>query len=131
MRRPLEVLAFVAVLVAAPCGVSCRGHEDASGSSSDSGAAGSAASARARDAGPPLGAPRAGMAWIPPGTFRAGTPADRTPRIAEEELPGVSLTMRGFYIDLFPYPNEPGAIPTTNLARAEAERLCKSVGKRL
>jgi hypothetical protein len=39
--------------------------------------------------------------------------------------------MGGFYIDQLPYPNEPGAIPTTNVTRDEAEQLCASKGKRL
>jgi Sulfatase-modifying factor enzyme 1 len=77
------------------------------------------------------GAARSGMTWIPPGVLSAGTPSDRVPRIADEELPGTNVAMGGFYIDLLPYPNEPGAIPTTNLSRDEAARLCESKGKRL
>ncbi len=77
------------------------------------------------------GAPRAGMVWIPPGTLRAGTPPGRVPRIADEELAGVPVEMGGFYIDLLPYPNEAGAIPTSNVARAEAARLCEATSKRL
>jgi formylglycine-generating enzyme required for sulfatase activity len=72
-----------------------------------------------------------GMAWIPPGTLRAGTPVGVTPRIADEELPGVPIAMQGFYIDLLPYPNEPGAIPTANVTRDEADKLCAAKGKRL
>ena len=34
--------------------------------------------------------PRRGMIWIPPGTLVAGTPRERTPRVADEELPGES-----------------------------------------
>lgn len=71
------------------------------------------------------------MAWIPPGTLRAGTPADKIPRVADEELPGVVVEMHGFYIDLYPWPNEPGAIPTSNVTRDEADSLCASKGKRL
>jgi hypothetical protein len=80
---------------------------------------------------PVPGAPRTGMVWVPPGTLRAGTPTDRIPRIPDEELPGVSIPMTGFYVDVLPYPNESGAIPTTNLPRAEAVRLCEARGKRL
>ena len=100
--------------------VSASASSSAGASSGASGASASAASA-----------PRPGMAWIPAGTFIAGTPLDRTPRIADEEVPGVSIAMRGYYIDLLPYPNEPGAIATTNVPRAEAERLCVARGKRL
>ncbi len=77
------------------------------------------------------GAPRPGMAWVPPGTLRVGTPAERAPRIADEEPSGVPTSMGGFYIDILPYPNEPGAIPTSNVSRSEAEGLCTSKGKRL
>ena len=71
------------------------------------------------------------MAWIPPGALVAGTPPDRAPRIAEEELPGVAIPMDAFYIDLLPFPDEPGAIPTTNVGRDEAARLCEGKSKRL
>jgi formylglycine-generating enzyme required for sulfatase activity len=74
---------------------------------------------------------RPGMAWISAGTLRAGTPPDRVPRIAEEELPGTALPMNGFYIDLLPYPNEASAIPTSNVTREDAANLCAAKGKRL
>ena len=51
--------------------------------------------------------------------------------VADAEMPGVDVPMSGFYVDLLPWPDEPGAIPTTNVARDEAERLCESKGKRL
>lgn len=76
-------------------------------------------------------APRPGMAFVPPGVLRAGTPPDRAPRVADEEPPGEPVEMGGFYIDLLPYPNEPGAIPTSNVTRQEAEQHCASRGKRL
>lgn len=71
------------------------------------------------------------MAWIPPGTLLAGTTPGATPRIAEEELPGTPVALHGFYIDLYPYPNEHGAIPTTNVTREDAAALCGQKGKRL
>ena len=71
------------------------------------------------------------MAWIPAGVLLAGTPADRVPRIAEEELSGVAIPMDGFYIDVFPYPDEPGAIASSNVTRDEAAHVCESKGKRL
>jgi hypothetical protein len=71
------------------------------------------------------------MAWIPTGTLVAGTPPDRTPRVADEEMAGVPVEVTGFYIDLLPWPNEPNAIPTANVTRDEAEQLCQSKGKRL
>jgi sulfatase modifying factor 1 len=78
-----------------------------------------------------LGAPRTGMAWIPPGTFRAGTPPEETPRVADEEMAGVPVEMGGYYIDVLPYPNEPNAIPTSNVTQSEASLLCAQKGKRL
>ena len=76
-------------------------------------------------------AARKGMIWIPPGTLIAGTPKDRTPRIADEELPGEAIELAGFYIDEFAYPNEGGAIPKTGMNREEAVGLCAGQDKRL
>jgi sulfatase modifying factor 1 len=77
------------------------------------------------------GGARPGMVWIPPGEFQAGTPTGKTPRIAEEELPGTEVVLGGYYIDVLPYPDEAAAIPTTNVARDEAARMCEVKGKRL
>ncbi len=77
------------------------------------------------------GAPKPGMTWIPSGVLHAGTPVDRYPRIADEELPGTEKVLGGFYIDELPYPNEPGAIPTANVSRDDAAHLCDTKGKRL
>lgn len=71
------------------------------------------------------------MAWIPAGVLHAGTPLDHVPRVADEEPPGTEITLGGFYIDLYPYPNEAGAIPTSNVAREDAAHLCETKGKRL
>jgi formylglycine-generating enzyme len=75
--------------------------------------------------------PRPGMVWIPPGVLLAGTPPDKLPRVADEEMAGEQVVMRGFYADIFPWPNEAGAIPTTNLSQAEGRALCEGQGKRL
>lgn len=77
------------------------------------------------------GAPRPGMVWIPAGVLRAGSEVDDAPRVADAELPGLDVPMAGFYIDVLPWPNETGAIPTTNVSREEAKRLCEEKGKRL
>ena len=118
----------VAVAVAAAL-VGCRGCRAAGQDAGPSGGDGGALVGF--DAAPRPGAPRPGMAFIPAGTFRAGTPLDRAPRIATEELPGVPVEMGPFYIDIFPFPNEPGAIPQPNVSRDEAARLCGEKGKRL
>jgi formylglycine-generating enzyme len=81
--------------------------------------------------GDAAGPARPGMAWIPAGVLRAGTPRERTPRVADEEMAARPVEMGGFYIDLLPWPNEPNAIPTTNVSRDEAEQLCATKGKRL
>jgi hypothetical protein len=51
--------------------------------------------------------------------------------VPDEELAAVPIEMQGFYIDQHPWPNEPGAISTTNVTRDEAEALCTTKGKRL
>jgi hypothetical protein len=71
------------------------------------------------------------MAFIPPGALVAGTPPDSLPRIADEEMPGEQVILKGFYIDIFPHPNEEGAIPLTNVTQTEASGLCIEQGKRL
>lgn len=89
------------------------------------------------DAAPPWAAtakaptPPRGMVWIPEGTLIAGTPAGKVPRLADIEMAGDPLELRGFFIDQFPYPNEEGAIPYTGVTRAQAEGLCQERGKRL
>jgi hypothetical protein len=71
------------------------------------------------------------MVWIPPGEFRAGTPPNKTPRVAEEELPGTVIALGGYYVDVLPFPNEAGAIPTLNVTREDAAHMCEAKGKRL
>lgn len=78
---------------------------------------------------PPV--PRQGMVYIPGGALVAGTPPDGFPRLADEEIPGEQFILQGFYIDVFPYPNEEGAIPLTNVTQEEARALCAEKGKRL
>lgn len=75
--------------------------------------------------------PRHGMVWIPRGPLVAGTPEGSLPRIADEEMRGEQIILKPYYIDVFPYPNEEGAIPLTNLTREAALGLCAESGKRL
>lgn len=83
--------------------------------------------------GPPTPAPppRKGMVYVPKGALVAGTPVDALPRIADEEMPGEQVILRAFYIDIYPFPNEEGAIPLTNVTRDEAAGLCAERDKRL
>jgi len=71
------------------------------------------------------------MVWVPRGPLVAGTPEGSLPRAADQEMPGEQVILKGYYIDLFPYPNEEGAIPLTNLTQAAAATLCEERGKRL
>jgi formylglycine-generating enzyme required for sulfatase activity len=75
--------------------------------------------------------PRQGMVWIPRGPLVAGTPEGSLPRVADEEMPGEQVILKGYYIDVFPYPNEEGAIPLTNVSQEAALALCTERGKRL
>jgi sulfatase modifying factor 1 len=77
------------------------------------------------------GAARPGMVWVTGGILRAGSGIEEVPRVADAELPATEIPMGGFYVDLLPWPNEPGAIPTTDVSRDEAKRLCESKAKRL
>ena len=58
------------------------------------------------------------MVWVPEGALVAGTPEGRVPRLADQEMPGQQLVLHGFFIDLFAYPNEEGAIPHTGVTQA-------------
>jgi hypothetical protein len=71
------------------------------------------------------------MAWIAPGALIAGTPAAQVPRKAHQEMAGEQVVLDGFFIDLFAFPNEEGAIPRTTLTRGDAQKACEKRGKRL
>lgn len=75
--------------------------------------------------------PREGMAWIPGGALVAGTRPDVLPRVADEEMPGEQVILKGFYIDVYPYPNEEGALSLTYVTQQEAAELCRANDKRL
>src|SRR5450755_2778341 len=63
--------------------------------------------------------------------LHAGSGLDEVPREADTEPPGLEVPLGGFYIDVLPWPDEAGAIPTTNVSRDEAARLCDGKEKRL
>lgn len=79
----------------------------------------------------PPASPRRGMIWIEPGPLVAGTPPGQLPRLVDQEMPGEQVILKGFYIDVYPFPNEEGAIPLTNVTRDAAIKLCGEQGKRL
>ena len=71
------------------------------------------------------------MAFIPRGPLVAGSAEDSLSRIADQEMAGEQLILNGFYIDVFPFPDEDGAIPITNVTQSAAQGLCGERGKRL
>ena len=117
----------LALSVLALLGCSACGHDTAEGST---GAKSDAVQAPITSTDAGVAAPP-GMIWVPAGTLRAGTAKNKVPRIAEEEMPGVDVLLGGYWIDALPYPNEPGAIATSNVSRDEAAQLCTAKGKRL
>jgi hypothetical protein len=46
-------------------------------------------------------------------------------------MSGEQVILRGFFISIYPYPNEEGAIPLTNVDQPEAARLCAERKQRL
>ena len=74
---------------------------------------------------------RPGMVYIPAGTLLMGTPKQAVPRIPDVELAAEPVEVGPFFIDQFLHPNEAGAMPTTNVAQADAEKICAASGKRL
>jgi formylglycine-generating enzyme len=99
---------------------------------SDTGVASASASGKSHilpPVAPPT--PRQGMAFIPSGALVVGTPPDQYPRLADEEVAGEQVIVPAFYIDVYAYPNEEGAIPLTNVARDDAVQLCSERSKRL
>jgi sulfatase modifying factor 1 len=72
-----------------------------------------------------------GMVWIPPGALVAGTPKNQLPRIADEEMEGEQVVLDGFFISIFPYPNEEAAIPLASVTQEQAKGLCEKRGQRL
>ncbi|HEY1696322.1 MAG TPA: formylglycine-generating enzyme family protein [Polyangiaceae bacterium] len=124
--RVTRVVVVVASVAAAAASVA--GCSRAQGAGPDE--AGAAAFVSAPSTIAP-GAPRPGMVWIPTGTLKAGSALDEVPRLADVEPAGVDVPMAGFYMDVLPWPDEAGAIPTTNVSRQEAALLCAGKGKRL
>jgi len=80
---------------------------------------------------PAAAPPRPGMVWIPAGPLVAGTPPGKAPRIPDEEMVGEQIVMRPFYVDVYPFLNEPGSLPSVGIPHAEAIAACEGQGKRL
>jgi formylglycine-generating enzyme required for sulfatase activity len=71
------------------------------------------------------------MVWVAAGPLVVGTAPNTYPRRPDRELQGEQVVLHGFYIDKLPYPDEEGAIPTTNVSQIEARELCEKQQKRL
>jgi formylglycine-generating enzyme required for sulfatase activity len=119
----VNVRLVITVVVIGLATAGCHGKTDVTTASA------SAPPWASADAQPPP--PRPGMVWIPKGTLIVGTPPDKTPRVADAEMEGEQIVVGGYYIDVYPYPNEAGAIPKTNVTRDEAKALCEADDKRL
>jgi sulfatase modifying factor 1 len=72
-----------------------------------------------------------GMVWIPPGALVAGTPLGSLPRAADAEMAGEQVIMKGFFISIYPYPDEEAAIPLANVTLDQARALCEEREQRL
>ncbi|HVU05047.1 MAG TPA: SUMF1/EgtB/PvdO family nonheme iron enzyme [Polyangiaceae bacterium] len=83
------------------------------------------------DSGPKTPAAPEGMVWIPDGALVAGTPPGVLPRVADEEMSGEQVVLHGFFISIYPYPNEEGAIPLFNVTQEQAKSLCEERKQRL
>gem|GEM_PF-3100416 len=71
-----------------------------------------------------------GMILIPEGTFTMGSsPSDPMKGFGEKN--NTKVTTQAYCIDIFEYPNKRGTTPRTNVGIADAESLCKKMGKRL
>ncbi len=71
-----------------------------------------------------------GMRYIPAGSFRMGSSPDDPLRTSGEKTNTPTL-VQAYCVDLYEYPNKPGAPPKTNIAWQDAEASCESQGKRL
>ena len=123
-----DALTTMAVLATASQ-LSCSRHEGIRRQATDASSPISTDLVPANTAAMPV--PQRGMVWIEPGPLVVGTPPNVVPRRPDRDLPGEQFVLHGFYIDVFPYPNEEGAIPTTNVTQKEARTLCSKFGKRL
>lgn len=127
-------MALAALLSSSLVGpVGCQGKREAPSTAPSAAAAprpsASVSSSIAAPTPPP--APRRGMVWIEAGPLVAGTPPGQLPRLADQEMPGEQVILKGYYIDIYPYPNEEGAIPLTNVTQEAAAKLCAEQDKRL
>jgi formylglycine-generating enzyme len=116
-----------ATLVCLTLALGCREHRPAQ--EREPAPAAATSSSIAPPEAPPE--PRRGMVWIPRGPLVAGSPEGTLPRIADEEMPGEQIILKGYYIDVFPYPDEEGAIPLSNVTQDAAQSQCAERGARL
>ena len=68
---------------------------------------------------------------VPGGAFTAGSAPGEPGRRPEIEQRTTVVELGPFRMDRLPYPNDPKALPRTNVTREEADRLCSERGMRL
>jgi formylglycine-generating enzyme required for sulfatase activity len=71
-----------------------------------------------------------GMHYVAGGSVRLGSSPEDPLRKAGEK-PNTPTYVAAFCIDLYEYPNQPGAAPKTNVSWSEAKQFCEGQGKRL
>jgi formylglycine-generating enzyme required for sulfatase activity len=71
-----------------------------------------------------------GMRFITAGSLRMGSAPD-DPERKPGEKPNTPVFVAAFCIDLYEYPNQPGAQPRVNVNYYAAQKLCSESGKRL
>lgn len=135
-ERPVSgpaAAAVIALAVAIACHPKSKGGAAPGGSASAAALEGTSSGPTPPpwDAGKKAPATPDGMVWIPPGALVAGTPKAVLPRIADEEMEGEQVVLGGFFMSIFPYPNEEAAIPLASVTQEQAKALCEKRGQRL
>jgi len=131
MGDRVRALVFSAALSAVAFTAACRSSKAGHAGAGPSSSAALALPPPPWDAGPKPPAVPDGMVWIPPGALVAGTPRGLLPRAVDAEMEGEQVILKGFFISIFPYPNEEAAIPLANVTRDQARSLCEERGQRL
>ncbi len=71
-----------------------------------------------------------GMVYIPGGAYVGGAlPGE--PGVGEGERHAEMVTVYGYYIDRYEFPNKEGSLPKTMVSWTEAQEACNRLGKRL
>jgi sulfatase modifying factor 1 len=128
--RPLAAasLPLALALLAAACSKSPEGPVTVGPVGSATAVSHATSAPLAASAAPAAAGPTAS---IPAGKLTAGTACGDHPKLPGEELAGEAVDLGAFDIDAYPYPNDPGQPPATNVSRDDAKKLCEARGRRL